>query len=326
MTQGSLFSGFGGFDLSSEWMGWKNVFHCEIEEFPRTILKYYWPNAISYEDIRKTDFTIHRGQIDVLTGGFPCQPYSVAGKRKGKEDNRHLWPEMLRAIREIQPSWIVGENVPGIISWNGGLVFEEVCADLENEGYEIQPVILPAISKDAPHKRNRVWFVANRADAGVESVQSRGENGAYGFNSTTDSIIQRCDHRSNHREKRQVQSFKVGGDKEGQSEWNGRINRFRKDGSIEFTSDTNSERFQKQHSTKESKEQKFDSWRYLKDGNYWENFPTQSPICSGNDGISTRLDGITFPEWRNESIKGFGNAVVPQVVYEIFKVIEQLNK
>ena len=92
MRHGSLFSGIGGFDLASEWMGWENVFHCEWNEFGKKVLKYYWPKAISYDDITKADFTIHRGKIDVLTGGFPCQPYSTAGKILGKEDDRHLWP------------------------------------------------------------------------------------------------------------------------------------------------------------------------------------------------------------------------------------------
>ncbi len=101
MTHGSLFSGIGGFDLAAEWMGWENVFHCEWNPFGQKVLKHYWPNAISYEDITKTDFTVHRGKIDIITGGFPCQPYSSAGKRKGKDDERHLWPSMLRAIREI---------------------------------------------------------------------------------------------------------------------------------------------------------------------------------------------------------------------------------
>jgi DNA (cytosine-5)-methyltransferase 1 len=162
---GSLFSGIGGFDLAAEWMGWENIFHCEWNEFGQKILNHYWPNAISYGDITKTNFTIHRGAIDVLTGGFPCQPYSVAGKRKGKEDERHLWPEMLRAIREISPTFIVGENVHGIVNWNGGLVFHEVQTDLENEGYEILPVILPACAVGAPHRRDRIWFVAANYDS-----------------------------------------------------------------------------------------------------------------------------------------------------------------
>lgn len=160
MKHGSLFSGIGGFDLAAEWMGWENVFHCEWNQFGQKVLKYYWPNAISYDDITKTDFTIWNGRVDILSGGFPCQPYSMAGKRQGTEDARHLWPEMCRAIRECRPTWIVGENVPGLINWSGGLVFEQVCADLESEGYEVQPVVLPASGVNAPHRRDRVWFVA----------------------------------------------------------------------------------------------------------------------------------------------------------------------
>lgn len=160
MTHGSLFSGIGGFDLAAQWMGWENILHCEINPFGRKVLNYYWPNSISYEDIKKTDFTPHKGHIDILTGGFPCQPFSVAGKRKGKEDERHLWPEMLRALREIKPRYIVGENVGGIVSWNGGMVFEEVQTDLEAQGYEVWAFILPACSKNAPHRRDRVWFIA----------------------------------------------------------------------------------------------------------------------------------------------------------------------
>jgi DNA (cytosine-5)-methyltransferase 1 len=176
MKHGSLFSGIGGFDLAAEWMGWENVFHCEWNEFGQKILKHYWPNAISYGDITKTDFTIHRGNIDIITGGFPCQPYSLAGKRKGKEDERHLWPEMLRAIREIQPCWVVGENVPGIINWSGGLVFHEVQTDLETEGYEVFPVVLPACSVNAPHRRDRTWFIAHSNSIRWEEIQSENDN------------------------------------------------------------------------------------------------------------------------------------------------------
>lgn len=115
-THGSLFSGIGGPEIAAEEMGWKNMFHCEINPFGRKILDYWFPNSKSYEDITKTNFTEWRGKINVLTGGFPCQPFSCAGQRKGAEDDRYLWPEMLRAIREIQPDWVVGENVAGILS------------------------------------------------------------------------------------------------------------------------------------------------------------------------------------------------------------------
>ena len=160
MRHGSLFSGIGGFDLAAEWCGWENVFHCEWNTFGQKVLKHHFPKSISYNDITKTDFTIHKGAIDILSGGFPCQPYSNAGKRLGKEDERHLFPEMLRAIREIQPSWVVGENVRGLTNWNGGLVFDEVQTDLEAEGYEVLPFLLPACSVNAPHRRDRIWFIA----------------------------------------------------------------------------------------------------------------------------------------------------------------------
>jgi DNA-cytosine methyltransferase len=162
MKHGSLFSGIGGFDLAADWMGWENVFHCEIAEFPRKILNHYWPNAECHEDIKKTDFTKYQGTVDIISGGFPCQPYSTAGKRLGKEDDRHLWPEMLRVIREVKPQWVVGENVRGLLNWNGGMVFHEVCADLENIGYEVQAFIIPASGINAPHQRERLWIVAHR--------------------------------------------------------------------------------------------------------------------------------------------------------------------
>lgn len=173
MQHASLFSGIGGFDLAAQWMGWENVFHCEWNEFGQKILKHHWPNAISYGDITKTDFSIHRGTIDVLTGGFPCQPFSLAGLKKGTEDDRHLWPEMLRAIREIQPGWVVGENVYGIINWNGGLVFDEVQTNLEAEGYEVWPYVLPACSVNASHRRDRIWFVAHSNEIRLRTIKKK---------------------------------------------------------------------------------------------------------------------------------------------------------
>lgn len=193
-THGSLFSGIGGPEIAAEIMGWKNMFHCKINPFGRKILDYWFPNSKSYEDITKTNFTEWRGKINVLTGGFPCQPFSCAGQRKGAEDDRYLWPEMLRAIREIQPDWVVGENVAGILSMvqpgsetalgreeslfgevdrkrilhRQEYVVETVCNDLEREGYFVQPVVIPACAVGAPHRRDRVFFIAHRADAGVK--------------------------------------------------------------------------------------------------------------------------------------------------------------
>ena len=176
MTHGSLFSGIGGFDLAAEWAGFTNVFNCENEPFCKQILKYYFLKAIQYDDIKTTDFTAHRGTIDVVSGGFPCQPFSQAGKRKGTEDDRWLWDEMLRAIREISPRWVIAENVYGIITQKRGVVFEQVQADLENAGYEVQSFVIPACAVDAPHRRDRVWFIAHSANAGIESVQQTRKN------------------------------------------------------------------------------------------------------------------------------------------------------
>jgi len=294
----SLFSGIGGFDLAAEWMGWENVAHCEWNPFGQKVLKYYWPNAISYHDITKTDFTIHRGNIDIVTGGFPCQPFSVAGKRKGKEDERHLWPEMLRAIREIEPRYIVGENVYGIINWDGGLVFEEVQTDLENAGYEIQTFVLPAASVNAPHKRDRVWFVAY-------------------------SGSKRCNNGSDNRKERQVYNNKnrnAQEDKPKRNGWKCRISEVRKVGNV---ANTECERGREVLHKLQSEKSNGNGTHPFDEPNNWEEFPTQTPICDGDDGLSARLDGITFPKWRNESIKAGGNAIVPQVAHQIFKAIQQ---
>ena len=116
MNHASLFSGIGGFDLAAREVGWNNVFQCEIDPFCQSVLKYYFPKTVLYEDIKRTDFTSWKGKIDVLTGGFPCQPFSVAGQRKGADDNRYLWLEMLRVIRETRPLWVIGENWNNVYS------------------------------------------------------------------------------------------------------------------------------------------------------------------------------------------------------------------
>lgn len=173
-----MFSGQGGFDLAAEWMEWENVFHCENNTFCQRILKYYWPNAKLFGDIKQSTFREYRGSIDILTGGFPCQPYSQSGRRKGKADDRHLWPENNRAIEEIRPRWYVGENVHGIINWNKGVVFEEVQSDLEAKGYQVWSYVLPACSVNADHQRYRTWFIAHLSDG------FNGSNGKHEINTS----------------------------------------------------------------------------------------------------------------------------------------------
>lgn len=338
MRHGSLFSGIGGFDLASEWMGWQNVFHCEWNEFGQKVLKYYWPKAITYNDITKTDFSIHRGTIDILTGGFPCQPYSSAGKRLGKEDSRHLWPQMLRTIREIQPTYVVGENVRGLTNWNGGLVFDEVQADLEAEGYEVTPFLLPACAVNAPHRRDRIWFVAYSASASQgakELRQVRPENGEISREGTqtvydasrpdgfegiiTDSnLFRRYECIKQH----EINTSKGGFDA---------LSNFDQSNVNGNATDSNSigYEFREERQCSEERIQPNDKQfkrRNKLPGADFKGFPSVSPICHGDDGLSDRLDGITFPKWRQESIKAGGNAIVPQVVYQIFKAIDKYNQ
>jgi DNA (cytosine-5)-methyltransferase 1 len=293
MRCGHLFNGIGGFALAAHWMGWANIMHCEIDPFCNNVMNHHFQNSHQHEDIRTTDFTIWNGRIDLITGGFPCQPYSTAGKRKGKDDERHLWPEMLRAIREIQPSYVVGENVRGLTNWNEGMVFDEVQADLEAEGYEVLPFLLPAASVNAPHRRDRIWFIAHSSNAGAESMRHKRENSVHESGVTADaaSIRRRRDNVKGEvlqREQQVCGEVRAGNRKE--------------------------------------------------DVNTWSEFPTQSPVCSGNDGVSGGLVDISVPgkngtrllsgqqafgRWRKESIKALGNSIVPQVALQIFKTIEE---
>lgn len=155
-----LFSGIGGFSLGLDKAGFETVAFCEIEEYPRTILKKHWPYVPIFEDVRKLNKEVldNAGieSVDVICGGFPCQPFSVAGKQGGEEDDRHLWPEMFRLIKELKPSWVIGENVAGFIS----MALDDVLFDLESEGYETQSFVIPACAVGGIHRRDRVWIIA----------------------------------------------------------------------------------------------------------------------------------------------------------------------
>ena len=207
MTHASVFSGIGGPEVAATMLGWENLFHCEINPFGRQVLDYWYPNSKSYEDITTTDFREWRGRVDVLTGGFPCQPFSYAGRRRGAEDDRYLWPSMYRAIDEIQPTWVVAENVAGILTMveqgevskvagtaslfdafddlrgryelRETFTLQRICTDLESHGYAVQPVLVPACAVGAPHRRDRVFIVARRNDAPYPNgTRARDNDGA----------------------------------------------------------------------------------------------------------------------------------------------------
>lgn len=160
MNMISLFTGIGGFDLAADILGWNILFQSEIDEYCIKILEKQFPNVVRYGNINEIKTTEYRGHVDVVAGGFPCQPFSNAGLQQGAEDPRFLWPQMYRVIRECRPNWVVAENVLGLVSNADGLVFEQVCSDLEAEGYKVQPYIIPAAGKDSFQERKRVWIIA----------------------------------------------------------------------------------------------------------------------------------------------------------------------
>ena len=167
LTHLDLFSGIGGFALAAKWNGYRTLAFCDNEPYAQAVLKKHWPDVPCHQDIREVRGELYAG-VTLLTGGFPCQPFSVAGKQRGKDDNRYLWPEMLRVIREAKPTWIIGENVAGIVN----LALDQVCTDLEAEGYEVEPIIIPACAVDAPHRRDRVWIVGYAKSNGLTTSKA----------------------------------------------------------------------------------------------------------------------------------------------------------
>ena len=332
MRHGSLFSGIGGFDLAAEWMGWENVFHCEWNEFGQKILKHHFPEADSYSDITKTDFKKYEGTIEIISGGFPCQPFSLAGKRKGTEDERYLWHEMLRAVQEIKPKFVIAENVYGIVNIDGGMVFEQVCLDLENEGYEVQPFVIPACAKDAPHRRDRVWFVAysERNDSGRCRYAKTGRAKRTGEKTLKERerIRKEFARISKERTSSNTERERL----QGQRRERKGCSEHRQDKGLFIGSEDKLSSFNAKSERYKGSEERGGFEEVGENGDKlttrplcpnWEEFPTESPLCRRDDGLSERLDGITFPKWRRESIKAYGNAIVPQVAFEIFKALNQ---
>ena len=384
----SLFSGIGGFDLAAEWMGWKNIVSCEINDFGNKVLEYYWPNAYHHRDIHTLNYQLINDELTkrygqewrsndiILTGGFPCQPYSVAGKRLGKEDERHLWPEMLRVISEVKPTFVVGENVSGLLSWNGGLVFDEVRADLEAQGYEVAVFVLPAAGVNAPHKRERVWFVAYSYNSGLERGKISGSSGSSRqkqqkqpsglfrgnrenfpaqsaiFN-VNDGISRIMDRNINFEIYASIK--KIHGIKNLQKVWEcfqskdvqrkiGRLYKIHDPSLLLKTVQLCSRTYKNPkrislYSEKTSKGMlrklsKYGTFANTPQGRklekqFTEQFADTLPKLSHEIALVTmeaeRASRRFVFWWRNETIKAGGNAIVPQVAFEIFKAIEKTH-
>ena len=372
MTHASVFSGIGGPEVAATMLGWENLFHCEINPFGRKVLDYWYPNSKSYDDITKTDFSEWRGKVDVLTGGFPCQPFSYAGKRRGETDDRYLWPYMFKCIDQIKPTWIVAENVGGITTMveqgevsemeNQTSIFEEdnrvhryrleetftlqrICTDIESHGYAVQPVLIPACAVGAPHRRDRVFIVArnvantdccNNECGKSRKDESKSEEERLSERNEVRKSIEPTDVRST------MQGLSSNSDRSRGCKMDEHIQSEVADGTKSFcdgrewnASDTDNERLERGNESKCGEErERMQVRRYFARydnegseeicGSRWKDFPSVSPVHRGNDGIPISLDNLTISQgkWRTESLKAYGNAIVPQVMYEIFRAIE----
>ena len=394
----TLCSGIGAPEFAATRLGWDCVLNCEIDPFCNRVLQYYYPKAYHHEYIKTLTGEIINEEVTkrfgkewrndgtVLVAGFPCQAFSVAGKRLGAADDRYLWPEVIRIVRETKPDWFIGENVTGILSvvlpseeidlekegieadkidgeivekqW---FVFERVCRDLEESGYEIIPFVIPACAVGAPHKRDRVWFVAHRTDAGFKNLRREWKDTIHAFESSSFPSSIGWFDRGNNREERYIQSNKEWDFSQSKSE----RNRWKfgpcENGEIRSSSNTkcgggdeihdqtqsrqpNGARFDGNGGERSSPNAGFElSLQWMQEGYEewyaedfrieppfstpeWDKFPTVKPaIRRGNDGIFNRLSAITFPRWRSESIKALGNSMVPAILEEIFRCIEKVE-
>jgi DNA (cytosine-5)-methyltransferase 1 len=287
-----LFSGIGGFSVGLESTGkFKTVAFCEQDKFCQKVLHKHWPNIPIHEDIKKLDGT--KIKADVLVGGFPCQSFSVAGKQKGKDDERYLWDEMFRVIKEVKPRWIIGENVQNLINIADGQILQGIHNDLESENFEVQTFNISASSQGAWHKRSRVWIVAANTKCLGFSKGSK-ESKKFKGKETSNKYFN-CNQGSQFREA--CYQMELSNTKS-----------IRSQGHELQHNLENGQKLTKQLCQTDIKKQQ--TW--------WE---TESKLFGIPYGISTELDTD-----RANRIKALGNSIVPHIITEIGKAIIEAEK
>ncbi len=311
MTHLDLFSGIGGFAFAARkvWKEeYKNIGFVEIDKYCQALLKLRFPESKVYDDIRQFKYQPEM-RCDIITGGFPCQPFSSIGKRRSREDSRNLWPEMLRVISEFQPRWVVAENVCGLLTIENEMVFEQVYTDLEKQGYKVQPFIIPAIAVNAPHRRNRLWIVANS-----DTLRLQGERAKQ----QTDRVRQLDEDITNT----EIGKSREQTESEGREGFSGR--------NKEDSAVTNTKSFRPySKKDKQEMEEQGDDKLCSKQSRdiSWDRewIEVAAKLCGIHDGFPAELDGFKLSKSRHriERLKALGNAIVPQVVMQIFTAIKE---
>lgn len=314
-----LFSGIGGFALAAKTVwgdNYENVAFCDIDPFCQAVLTKNFPNARILGDIKALKGDAF-GPIDLITGGFPCQPFSAAGKRRGTGDDRDLWPEMFRIIREAKPRWIIGENVAGFVN----MELERTVSDLEAEGYEVQAFIVPACAVGAPHRRDRVWIIAHAGGS------ERGRLSGIGRKEVSPLRGGDKTYSDTKGKRRRQGDSQQGGEYEGDGEKRigGRRPAFNNSG----TANSDRQRLAIRPRLGSVNEQE----RSAPVGDYWDEgwYEAATQLCVVDDGLSARLvrlpDGskISGARWRKEALKGAGNAIVPQVAEQFMAGIYEVD-